>query len=41
MNELDVFIVSFGVAFFVASSRFKRLAALVASRITHRSNTRS
>ena len=36
MTELDVFVISFGVAFFVASTRFKQLAALVTSRITRR-----
>jgi hypothetical protein len=32
MNELDVFVVSFGVAFFVASDRFKQLLAWIGLR---------
>ncbi len=32
MNELDVFVVSFGVAFFLASDRFKQLLAWLGFR---------
>ncbi len=34
MNELDVFVVSFGVAFFLASDRFKQLLAWMGLRKT-------
>jgi hypothetical protein len=32
MNEIDVFVVAFGIAFFVASDRFKRLLSFLGLR---------
>jgi hypothetical protein len=32
MNELDVFVVTFGIAFFVASDRFKQLLSWMGLR---------
>jgi hypothetical protein len=32
MNKLDVFVVSFGIAFFLASERFKRLLSWMGVR---------
>jgi hypothetical protein len=32
MNELDVFVVAFGIAFFIASDRFKRLLSFLGLR---------
>jgi hypothetical protein len=40
MHGLDIFVISFGVAFFVASDRFKRGMALLRARHTRASRTR-
>jgi hypothetical protein len=41
MTELDIFVISFGAAFFVASDRFKQLLSFIGDRLARQSNTRS
>ena len=40
MHGLDIFVISFGVAFFFASDRFKRGVALLRARQTRSSRIR-
>lgn len=41
MNEIDVFVVAFGTAFFVASDRFKRMLSFLGLRNKPASKSRS
>ena len=40
MTALDIFVLSFGAAFFVASTRFKQLVAVIGARLAGQTSTR-